>query len=279
MNAMSPLVVTLALAALGVPAATARAQSSDGAADLILTGGQVRSPTGWADALAVRGELIVAVGDAAAVARLRGPRTKVIPLAGWTVLPGLHDTHVHPIHGGITARRCRIPQGSSLAEALRLVKGCVARAAPGEWILGGQWDVRTLGGVPDRRSLDGVAPNNPVLLDDTSGHSAWANSAALAAAEVTKETKDPTGGIIERDAAGAPTGVLREFAIELVRGRAPAPSQRQIESALAWASAQMLAVGLTSFTEASLGFMGGAERELAAYAALADRGLLKQRVT
>jgi hypothetical protein len=279
MNGRSQLIAALVLAVAAGPAFPLRTQPRQQAADFILTGGQVRTPTGWAEALAVRGELILAVGDATSVARLRGPRTRVIPLAGRTVLPGLHDTHVHPIHGGINARRCRVPEGANLAEALRAVQGCAAQAAPGEWILGRQWDAPRLGGVPDRRSLDGVAPKNPVLLDDTSGHSAWANSAALAAAGVTRETKDPPGGVIERDATGAPTGILREFAIELVRGRAPLPSQRQIESALAWSVARMLAVGITSFTEASLGFMGGIEREATAYAALADRGLLKQRVT
>ncbi len=132
-------------------------------ADLILTGGKVRTATGWADAMAVRRGVIVAVGDAAQVARRRGPRTRVIDLHGGAVLPGLHDTHVHPLHGGISARRCKVPQGSNLAATQAIVKACAARARPGEWVLGGQWDAPPLGAVPNRKALDQVAPNEPVL--------------------------------------------------------------------------------------------------------------------
>ncbi len=249
------------------------------AADLILTGGKVRTATGWADAMAVRRGVIVAVGDAAAVATRRGPRTRVIDLHGRTVLPGLHDTHVHPLHGGINERRCKIPQGSTLAATQAIVKACVARARPGEWVLGGQWDAPALGAVPDRTSLDRVAPNEPVLLDDTSGHSAWANSRALAAAGVTKTTPDPPGGIIERDQRGEPTGVLRESAIDLVKRHAPVASAAAIRSALQWSLQLMLSFGITAFTEASTGFMAGIEPELKAFADLADAGLLKQRTT
>ena len=257
----------------------ATAQSAAAPADLIVTGARVRTPAGWAEGLAVRRGVIVAVGDEVAVARTRGPRTVVLDLKGGTLLPGLHDSHVHPLHGGITERRCKIPQGSDLTTLQQRVKACVAAARPGEWILGGQWDAPALGGVPDRRALDAVAPNQPVLLDDTSGHSAWANGRALAAAGITKSTPDPSGGIIERDAGGEPTGILRELAIELVRGHAPRPSAAVIRSALEWSLRSMLSVGITSYTEASVGFMAGIEPELEAYAALADAGVLKQRVT
>ncbi len=255
------------------------AQSRPPNADLILSGGRIHTPTGWTEALAVRRGVIVAVGDAATVAKTRGPATTVVDLKGGTVLPGLHDTHVHPLHGGITARRCKFPQGSNLAATQRHVTACVARARPGEWILGGQWDAPALGAVPDRRALDAVAPNQPVLLDDTSGHSAWANSRALAAAGITKSTPDPAGGIIERDARGEPTGILRESAAEMVKAHAPPPSAAAVRSALEWSLQSMLAVGITSFTEASVGFMAGIRPELEAYAALADAGRLKHRVT
>lgn len=266
----------MVLAQLAAPLA---AQAVANSADLILTGGRIRTGTGWSEAMAVRRGVIVAVGDAAAVARYRTGATRVLDLAGGTVLPGLHDTHVHPIHGGITARRCRIRQGSDLTATLRIVKACVTRASPGEWVLGGQWDAPALGAIPDRRTLDQVAPNHPVLLDDTSGHSAWANSTALAVAGINRTTPDPAGGIIERDARGEPTGVLRELAIEIVRAKAPRPSEAALRSALTWSVKLMLSVGITSFTEASTGFIGGIEPEMRAYAALADAGVLKQRTT
>ena len=269
-------IIILAFALLG-PCLTAQTRAT---ADLIVTGGKVRIGTGWADAMAVRRGVVVAVGDAAEVGKLRGSATRVLDVKGATVLPGLHDTHVHPLDGGITERRCKILQGLNLAAVQKAVKACVTRAAAGEWILGGQWDAPALGGVPDRAALDQVAPGQPVLLDDTSGHSAWANSKALAAAGITKDTPNPPGGIIEHDARGEPTGVLREgSAIDMVKGHAPPASDSAIKAALRWSLDLMLSHGITSFTEASTGFIAGIEREMRTYAELADAGVLRQRVT
>lgn len=272
--------LALAVALIGPVPAALDAQARADAADLIVTGGKVRTSAGWADAMAVRHGVIVAVGDAAAVAKLRGPATRVLDLKGATVLPGLHDTHVHPMDGGITERRCKILQGLDLAAVQKAVKACVARAGAGEWILGGQWDAPALGGVPDKSALDQVAPGQPVLLDDTSGHSAWANSKALAAAGITKDTPNPPGGIIERNARGEPTGVLREgSAITMVKRHAPPASDAAIKAALRWSLDLMLSHGITSFAEAATGFIAGVGREMRTYAELADAGLLKQRVT
>ncbi|MEO8448420.1 MAG: amidohydrolase family protein, partial [Gemmatimonadota bacterium] len=149
--------LALTAAMLCSAAVPAHAQAVHAAADLILTGGRVRTPAGWAEALAVRQGVIVAVGDAASVRLSQGPKTAIVDLRGGTVLPGLHDTHVHPLDGGITARRCKVPQGSDLAATQRLVKACASRARPDEWILGGQWDAPALGGIPDRRALDAIA--------------------------------------------------------------------------------------------------------------------------
>ena len=272
----APLLLALALVFPSSLSGQARAD----VADLIITGGNVRTSAGWADAMAVRRGVIIAVGDAAAVGKHRGSTTEVLDLKGATVLPGLHDTHVHPMDGGITERRCKILQGLNLAAVQKAVRACVARAAAGEWILGGQWDAPALGGVPDKSALDQVAPGQPVLLDDTSGHSAWANSKALAAAGITKDTPNPPGGIIERDARGEPTGVLREgSAIGMVKRHAPPAPDAAIKAALRWSLDLMLAHGITSFAEASTGFIAGIEREMRTYAELAGAGVLKQRVT
>ena len=249
-------------------------------ADLVLSHGHIRTTTGWVEALAVQEGVIVALGTARDVAAITGPKTRVIDLGGATVLPGLHDVHVHPIFAGITERQCKIPQGSSLPDTLALVRKCAERAAPGEWIVGGQWDASALGRVPDRAALDAVTAGHPAVLDDTSGHSAWANSRALAIAGITRTTADPAGGIIERDAAGEPTGMLREpAATEQVKQHVPKPSPAALRAALQWATHEMLSFGITSYTEASVGFVGGYEPELEAYAALADAGVLKQRAT
>jgi predicted amidohydrolase YtcJ len=261
------------------PVASPTGTTAPPRADRILKHGHIKTPTGWVRALAIRGGVIVALADDETVETLRGPKTRMIDLHGATVLPGLHDVHVHPIFAGISERQCKIPQGLTLTEVQSRVKVCADRAADGEWIVGGQWDASALGLVPDRGALDGVAGGHPTLLDDTSGHSSWANTRALGLAGVTKATPNPEGGIIERDQAGEPTGILREAAVELVRQHVPKPSEAAVRAALTWATQQMLSFGITSYTEAAVGFVAGADSELKAYSGLADAGVLKQRAT
>ncbi|WP_438289997.1 amidohydrolase [Streptomyces sp. HUAS TT7] len=251
---------------------------TDQYADTVLVGGHVKTSSGWAQGLTVRAGVIETVGGRDEVLRQRGPDTRVVDLAGDTVLPGLHDLHVHPIYAGIRERRCKVPQGSSLADTLRIVAEHVSRAAPGAWVLGGQWDTSALGTIPDRTMLDAVAPGNPVLLEDTSGHSSWANSAALGAAGIGPGTPDPVGGIFERDAAGNPSGIQRETAADLLAASAPKPTDEEVEAALEWALDEMLSYGITSFTEAAVGFTAGPQSELRAYTRLAARGAVRQRV-
>jgi predicted amidohydrolase YtcJ len=270
--------VYLQIANVPRPIARATEAKAEPSAALILRGGRIHTPDGVVEALAVDGRgLIMAVGRSADLERLRGAATQVIELDGHAVLPGLADMHVHPVFAGLQARRCVIPQGATLSELQRGVKDCVARAAPGVWITGGQWDASALGGVPNRKMLDTVAPNNPVFLGDTSEHSAWANSKALAIAGITKATPDPKTGIIERDAGGEPTGIFREDAMLLVRQHVPEETDEQVREALAWSLRQMLSYGITSFTEASAGYSTNLGKELKAFTALADAGVLKQR--
>jgi len=246
-------------------------------ADLIMTNGQVKTASGWAEAVAIRDGKILVVGDADSVLAARGDNTEIIDLGGQVVLPGFHDMHVHPLHAGIRQTECQIAQGSNLEQMQGNVAGCVELADAGDWITGGQWDASALGQSPTVAMLDAVSPDNPVLLNDTSGHSALANSAALKLANITKDTADPEGGIIERNGAGEPTGVLRESAILLVAGLAHLPTKAELRPAMKWSLNTMLSYGITSFTEASLGFVGGLENEAEVYVALADEGFLKHR--
>ncbi|MEM9751654.1 MAG: amidohydrolase, partial [Pseudomonadota bacterium] len=247
------------------------------AADLVLRNGAVKTPDGWVGALAVRDGSIVAVGDAAAMEPFVGPETQTIDLAGDVVMPGLHDMHVHPIFGGVRQTECFIPQGSTLPQLQERVAACAQGTADGAWVTGGQWDAATIGEVPNRQMVDAVSGETPILLTDTSGHSALANSAALAIAGVTAATEDPPGGIIERDANGEPTGVLRETAIGLVRSFVPAPPVDALRDALLWAQQEMLSYGITAYTEAAHGFVGGYDEEFAAYEALGNEGALPHR--
>ena len=251
------------------------AQEPAADADLILTHGEISTPGGtWAQAVAVKRGVIIAVGDDTAVEKFKGAQTKVIDLKGATVVPGLHDMHVHPTGAGVWQSRCMFPQGSSAQTVMNTIKACAEKKKPGEWVTGGSWDAASFGATPPNKALlDKVAPNNPVYLNDISGHSALVNSKALALAGITKETRDPTGGIIERDAKGEPTGVLRDGAEPLVNAAMPPETPEENVKALDWALHTMLSYGVTSLTDA-----GTSEPIMQAYATLADRGVLKQRV-
>jgi len=242
-------------------------------ADTILVNGQIQTPTGWAAEIAVRGGVIVAVGDAKATDPYRGTATKVVDLKGATVLPGLHDMHVHVQMAGLQQYSCGFPYGAKPAEIAARVKQCASKAKPGDWIIGGNWVGAVFAkGQQNAAFLDKVAPNNPVLLTDESHHSSWANSKALEIGGITRDTKDPEGGVIERDAKGNPTGVLREAAAFGFRG-APAPSEELKRKAVALASRQMLAQGITSFTDALIG-----TDNMKTMSDLSGEGAVKQRV-
>ena len=243
---------------------------------LLLLNGHIRTPRGFVEALAVDHHgVIVAMGSSAQLGQLRSQAGQVFDLQGRTVLPGFHDLHVHPVFAGLQAQRCVIPQGAGLKSLQDHLRDCVRRAKPGAWITGGQWDAPAIGHTLDRASLDAVAPDNPVLLGDTSEHSAWANSRALRIAGIDRTTANPPAGIIEHNAAGEPSGVLREGAVSLVRDHVPPPSDKEIEAALSSSAQTMLSYGITSFTEAAVGYSAGLVKEIGAYTTLADAGVLR----
>lgn len=208
---------------------------------------------------------------------MAGPGTRVLRLNGRAVLPGFNDTHLHPLLAGVRKTECHIPQGSDFAAFQAAVNAAIGRLPAGGWITGGQWDASTLGRIPDRADLDAVTGDIPALLNDTSGHSALANSAALRIAGLTSDTPDLQQGIIERRADGSLSGVLRERAIELVLSHQPKPSHEELCRALKSAHDEMLSFGITSCTEASIGMISGAEAELAVYHDVLAKGGLHQR--
>lgn len=267
----STLAIAVALLAVNGAPAGATAQET---ADLILSGGEIYTPGGFAKAMAVKSGVILAVGDEATVARYKSASTKTIDLKGAAVVPGLHDMHVHPLGSGLNRFQCRWTQGSNADAVFAKIKDCVAKSKKGEWIVGGQWDVASFGDTPPHRNLlDKIAPDNPVVLSDISGHSTWANSKALELSGITAATANPPGGIIEKDSSGQPTGLLRETAAGLVRAKVPPSTPERNVEALRWSLGEMLSYGVTSFTDA-----GVDERTMQAYATLADQGELKQRV-
>jgi len=243
-------------------------------AELIVEDAVIYTPGGWASAMAISHGAIVAIGDAGAVNAHRGASTQVLDLDGKLVIPGLHDMHVHPWGGGLAQYRCMIPQGSDAQASLAVISECVAGKQSGEWIDGGGYQNDSFGDTPpNKEMLDRVAPDNPVLLRDISGHSSWVNSRALEIAGIDADTPNPEGGIIERGADGEPTGILRENAANLVAVNIPSPSQDRMGEVLGWALDNMLSYGITAFDDAGVN-----KATAISYAALADAGRLKQRV-
>ena len=147
--------------------------------------------------------------------------------------------------------RSRIPQDADGPKLLGLVAECVGAAKPGEWVTGAQWQASLLEGTAiTAATLDKVSPNNPVMLFDVSGHSIWANSLALRAAGIGAETSNPEGGIIERDAQGRPTGVLRETAGRMVTAKIPPQPQAKTLENMRLLLDQFMGFGLVGYVEA-----------------------------
>jgi predicted amidohydrolase YtcJ len=241
-------------------------------ADLVITGGDVRTmdPSHpHATSVAVRGGTIVAVGD-----DLRdwiGSHTRVVDAHGATVTPGLVDAHCHLYSLGVALESVDLRGAASEQEAAQRVLAA-ARDARG-WVIGRGWDQNRWQGqqFPTHASLDAV--DTPVVMRRIDGHAIWVNARALAAAGIAAETKDPPGGKIVRDAAGAPTGVFIDNAMELVDAKVPAPSEAEIERRIAAASKRAIAAGITGVHE-----MGIGDATVAAYERLSQQRKLLLRV-
>src|SRR5271168_1005708 len=244
--------VLSALAALSAPATIACmpafAQTSGSTADVIYIHANVYTGVPAkteprsierAEAIAVRGERILAVGTSAEIEKLKGPQTQVIDLSGHFVMPGFNDAHLHLADAGLQKLRVDLTGVKSLKEFSERVLVKVKKAGPDEWVLGGGWDETLWTGktLPGRRDLDGISAGHPVFLDRVDGHLAVANTRALQLAGVTSASRDPQGGLIDKDENGQPTGILRDTAQQAVRAVIPPPThemRRQgIEVALA----------------------------------------------
>jgi hypothetical protein len=249
-------------------------------ADLMLVNGNVvtmdeRKPR--AEAIAIQGERILAVGSTEEILRLRQSQTRVIDLQGKTVVPGLVDAHLHFL--GLASDRgaaVDLSDARSEADVAAQVRRAAARAKPGEWISGGEWHTGNWEreAWPAKESLDQAAPANPVLLSGMHGHASWANSKALEAAGITKGTPDPPGGKILRDAkTGEPTGILIENAQALVRDKIPATSRAPLTERIQKSVQLALSYGFTGAHD-----IGTSLEAVEAYKQLIDAGALPFRI-
>lgn len=207
--------------------------------------GDPRRP--WADAVAAAGDRIVAVGSSAAVKKLVPAGARVVDARGGMLVPGFVDSHVHFVDGGFRLASVQLRDARTPAELTARIRAFAATVPKGTWITGGDWDHTAWGGtLPARGWIDSVTPDNPVWVSRLDGHMALANSAALRAAGVTAATKDVEGGTIVRDAAGEPTGVLKDNAMALVDEQVPPPTPELSDRALDAAMRYVAERGVTS---------------------------------
>lgn len=254
---LQPLPPWLAFIALAGILSCRTAPASSRPADLVIYGrvwtGDLLKP--WADAVAVAGDRVVAVGDSAAVARLIGAGSRVIDNGKAMVTPGFMDGHLHFTDGGFQLASVDLRPANSPAEFIARLKAFASERRPGEWILGGDWDHERWPGspLPRREWIDSVTPRNPVFVNRLDGHMALANSAALRAAKISRETRDIPGGVIVRDpGTGEPTGILKDDAMGPVQRAIPEPTAAQRDAALRRALAYAASKGVTAFAHVSV---------------------------
>jgi predicted amidohydrolase YtcJ len=219
-------------------------------ADLILYNGNIHTldaATPRAQAIAIAGNRILALRGDAAMRELLAPEGQAIDLQGRTVVPGFTDAHLHFMSYGLSLKRVDLSGVPTLAEALARVAARVQQTPVGQWVRGRGWDHSLWegGAFPARADLDRIAPRHPVYLARKCGHAAWANSRALELAGITATTPDPPGGAIERDpATGAPTGILKELAMDLVRRLLKEPAPEETVAAIRAATANAHRLGI-----------------------------------
>ena len=256
---------------------TAQAEKPSLAPDLIIVNAAVHTMDDAkpvAEAVAVSGNRIAAVGSTAELRALAGPKTRIVDAGGKSVLPGFNDAHVHWLMGGYSITNVDLRDAISPAEFTRRIGEFSKKIPKGRWILGGDWDHEKFPGapLPTKEWIDAVTPDNPVFVNRLDGHMALANSLALKLAKVTKDTKEVPGGLIVRDANGELTGVLKDAAMNLVDRAIPSRSWDENHAAALAATEHAARVGVTSVQDMSAG------DDVGLYQFMLEHGELKTRI-
>ena len=251
--------------------------TSGAPADLVLTGGHVhtvdaRRPR--AEAVAVRGQRISAVGSVAEIAAHVGPATRVIDLADRMLIPGFQDAHIHPIFAGVDRLQCDVRESRGRDAVLATIRRYVESHPDDEWIIGSGWYMADFpNGTPRREDLDAIVPDRPAFIPNRDGHSTWVNTKALELAGIDRDTADPDDGRIERDPDGTPTGCLHEGAAHLVARLLPPDGPELKGRGLRAAQAYLHSLGITAWQDAIV-----EPEEHAVYRAAHEAGWLTARV-
>ncbi len=234
-------------------------------ADLVIINGQVVTvdeANPEAEAIAVRGDRLAVVGSADAVERLIGPETEVIDAEGRLVIPGFIEGHGHFMGVGDAQLQLRLADAATWEDIVSMVAEAVAQAGSGELIRGRGWHQAkwettpdpVVQGLPTHASLSAVSPDNPVILTHASGHASFANAQAMEMAGIDRDTPDPAGGEIVRDAGGEPIGMFRETAQRLLAPAREGAASPDAKRTARLADEEVLSKGITSFQDAGSSF-------------------------
>jgi len=272
---MRRILTAIVLAALAMTPATLAV--SDMKADTVIVNADIRTMNPdqpRAEALAIKGNRISAVGSNTDIREMVGPRTKVIDAGGKLVLPGFNDSHVHFLDGGMGLSSVDLRDAKSPEEFTRRIGNFAKTLPKGRWILNGNWDHENWSPaiLPTRQMIDEVTPDNPVFINRLDGHMALANSLALKLAGVDRTTKDVEFGEIVKDSKGDPTGVLKDAAMGYVNRVIPELSFEQRMEYIERASDYAASLGVTSVHDMSAG------SDVGVYQELIRKGRLKTRV-
>ncbi|MBP6821860.1 MAG: amidohydrolase [Acidobacteria bacterium] len=257
----------------------ATALGTESSADLVLLNGKiwtVNERQQEAEAVAVVGNRIAAAGSTKDIRRWIGSQTKVIDLQGKRVVPGFNDAHVHFVDGGAGLASVQLRDAGSQEEFRKRIGEFAAKLPKGRWVLNGNWDHENWrpASLPTRQLIDAVTQDNPVFINRLDGHMALANSLALKLAGITRDTKDPDGGTIVRDASGEPTGVLKDAAMNFVYKVIPDPTEAEMIESVKAAMRYAAENGVTSVQD-----MSASPDVLGVYQTLLARGELSVRIS
>lgn len=237
------------LATIALVVVVASCNNTQQPAEMIITNasiwtGNEKQPR--AEAMAVAGDSIIAVGTTKEIMKYKGPDSEVSDLEGKFIVPGFIDSHVHFYMGGSNLASVQLRDASTPEEFISRIKEFAARQKPGTWILGGDWDGMGWEGLPEKGWIDSVTPDNPVFVSRLDGHMGLANSLAMKLAGVDRKVKDIAGGSITRNSKGEPTGIFKDNAMDMIFNKVPPASDEEVESALLAAMDYFASNGVTS---------------------------------